>query len=106
MSYEEPPGPGRRRRGRRARPPRRRHEALPVRGRTHGPREGMRRLRMDRALARYLNLEFTLSRATQYARVTIHAMARVASEKGIPFFRYSLDELRRDRERAEAWLKG
>src|SRR3989449_1686208 len=37
MSYEEPAGPGRRRRGRRARPPRRRHEALPVRGRTDGP---------------------------------------------------------------------
>ncbi|TLZ69979.1 MAG: ribbon-helix-helix protein, CopG family [Methanobacteriota archaeon] len=69
-------------------------------------REGMRRLRMDRALARYLNLEFTLSRAAQYARVTIHEMARVASEKGIPFFRYSLVELRRDRERAEAWLEG
>src|SRR5437899_2018298 len=55
-------------------------------------REGMRRLRMDRALARYLNLEFTLSRAAQYARVTIHEMSRVASEKGIPFFRYSLED--------------
>ena len=69
-------------------------------------REGMRKLRMEKALTRYLNLEFTLSRAAQYAHVTIHEMARTASERGIPFFRYSLDELRRDRERAERWLKG
>jgi predicted HTH domain antitoxin len=69
-------------------------------------REGMRRLRMERALTRYLNLEFTLSRAAQHAHVTIHEMARAASERGIPFFRYSLDELRRDRRRAEKWLKG
>ena len=69
-------------------------------------REGMRKLQMDRALARYLNLEFTLGRAAQSARVTIHEMARAASEKGIPFFRYSLEELRRDRERARKWAKG
>ena len=69
-------------------------------------REGMRKLQMDRALARYLNLEFTLSRAAQSARVTIHEMARAASERGIPFFRYSLEELRRDRERARKWAKG
>jgi len=69
-------------------------------------REGMRKLQMDRALARYLNLEFTLCRAAQSARVTIHEMARAASEKGIPFFRYSLEELRRDRERARKWAKG
>lgn len=69
-------------------------------------REGMKRLRTERALVRYLNLEFTLSHAAQYARVTIHEMARAASERGIHFFRYSLDELRRDRERAETWLKG
>src|SRR3989442_1017846 len=69
-------------------------------------REGMRKLQMDRALARYLNLEFTLSRAAQSARVTIHEMARAASEKGIPFFRYSLEELRRDPERVVAESEG
>lgn len=69
-------------------------------------REGVRRLRMDRALARYLRLEYTLSRAAEYAGVTIHEMAKVASEHGIPFFRYSLEELRRDRARAGKWLKG
>lgn len=69
-------------------------------------REGMRRLRMEKALVRYLNLEFSLSRAAEYAHVTIREMAEAASVRGIPFFRYSLDELRRDRERASAWLKG
>src|SRR5947208_14102900 len=66
-------------------------------------REGMRKLQMDRALARSLNLEFTLSRAAQSAGVTIHEMARAASEKGIRFFRYSLSALRRAREPARKW---
>ena len=69
-------------------------------------REGVRRLRMEKALARYLNLDFTLSRAAQYAGVPIRDMADFASAKGIPFFRISLDGLRRDRERARAWVKG
>src|SRR3989454_6321427 len=69
-------------------------------------REGMRKLQMDRALARYLNLECTLSRAAQSARVTIHEMAPAPSDKGIPFFRYSLEELRRGRQRARKSAAG
>ena len=69
-------------------------------------REGVRKLRMERAIGRYLNLEFTLSRAAQYAGVTIQEMAAVASARGIPFFRYSLEELRRDRDRAVKWVQG
>ena len=69
-------------------------------------REGVRRLRADKALTRYLNLEFTLARAAQHAGVTIREMADLAAAKGIPFFRYSLDELQRDRERARRWVKG
>lgn len=68
-------------------------------------REGVRRLRMEKALGRYLNLEFTLSRAAEFAGVTIREMAEVAGERGIPFFRYSLAELERDRERASKWLE-
>jgi len=67
-------------------------------------REGMRRLRAERALTHYLKLEFTLSRAAEYAGVTIREMAAVAAERGIPYFRYSLEELRRDRSRATKWL--
>ncbi len=69
-------------------------------------REGLRRLRMEKALTRYLNLEFTLSRAARYAGVSIREMADLASARGIPFFRYSLEQLRRDRERGAGWLKG
>ena len=69
-------------------------------------REGVRRMRMEKALARYLNLEFTLSRAARYAGVAIREMADLAAAKGIPFFRISLDDLRRDREKARTWVKG
>ena len=69
-------------------------------------REGVRRLRMEKALDRYLRLEFTLGRAAEYAGVTIQEMSDVAAARGIPFFRYSLEELRRDIERGATWLKG
>lgn len=69
-------------------------------------REGVRKLRTEKALSRYLNLEFTLARAAQYAGVTIREMAQAARERGIPYFRYSLEELRRDRERAKKWIQG
>src|SRR2546428_621480 len=81
-------------------------QALPTIPARSALREGVRRLRMEKALARYLNLEFTLSRAAQYAGVPIRDMADLAAAKGIPFFRISLDELRRDRERTGAWVKG
>ena len=68
-------------------------------------REGILRLRMEKAIVRYLNLEYTLSRAARYAGVPIREMADLAAAKGIPFFRISLEELRRDRERAGAWVK-
>src|SRR3970040_748421 len=69
-------------------------------------REGLRKLRMERALNRYLNLEFSLSRAALYSGVTLHEMAAIASARGIPFFRYSIEELKRDRDKAAKWLKG
>ena len=68
--------------------------------------ELLRRLRMEKALTRYLNLEFTLSRAARYAGVSIREMADLASARGIPFFRYSLEQLGRDRERGAGWAKG
>ena len=61
---------------------------------------------MEKALARYLNLDFTLSRVAQYAGVPIRDMADLAAAKEVPFFRISLDELRRDRERTGACVQG
>lgn len=69
-------------------------------------REGVRRLRVEKALDRFLNLKFTLSRAAEYAHVSIREMAEAAAARGIPYFRYSVEELRRDRERAARWTKG
>lgn len=69
-------------------------------------REGMRRMRIEKALDRYFQLVFTLCRAAEYAGATIQEMAEAASARGIPFFRYSIEELRRDRERAAEWRRG
>src|SRR5438046_10586549 len=61
-------------------------------------REGVRRLRMEKALARYLNLAITLSRAAHYAHVRIRTVTDPASAKVPPFFRTSLHELAPHRE--------
>jgi predicted HTH domain antitoxin len=64
-------------------------------------REGVKRIRLERALTRYLSHEFTLTRAAEYAGVGIYEMSQVAADRGIPLFRYSVEELERDAERAE-----
>lgn len=67
--------------------------------------EGMKRLRMERALVRYVNGEITLARAAQDAGVTIGEMADVTADRGIPYFRYRPEELRADMERAKRIVK-
>lgn len=68
--------------------------------------EGMKKLRMERALLRYLNGDVSLARAAHDVGVTIGEMADVAAERGIPYFRYSPEELRKDVDRAGRVLKG
>ncbi len=67
--------------------------------------EGMKRLRMERALGRFVKGEITLARAAQDAGVTIGEMADVAADRGIPYFRYPPEDLRADMERAKKILK-
>lgn len=68
-------------------------------------REGVRRLRLEKALIRYLNHEFTLARAAEYAGVGIYEMSQVASDRGIPYFRYGPGELERDTAVARKLVK-
>ena len=68
-------------------------------------RTGMKRLRMERALMKYLDHEFTLARAAEYAGVGIFEMSQVAAERGIPYFRYPVEELRHDAEVARRILR-
>jgi len=68
--------------------------------------EGLRRLRMERALEKYLHGKFSLGGAAAYAGVSIYEMVDEAAKRGIPYFRYSPEELERDAKRASKWLKG
>ena len=68
-------------------------------------RTGMKRLRLERALMKHLNHEFTLARAAEYAGVGIFEMSQVAAERGIPHFRYPAHELERDAAVARKILK-
>ncbi len=68
--------------------------------------EGLRRLRMERALEKYLHGKFSLGGAAAYAGVSIYEMVDEAAKRGIPYFRYSAEELKEDVRRASKWLKG
>jgi len=68
-------------------------------------REGVRRIRMEKALERYLHQRISLARAAQDAGVSLHEMHDLASSRGIPYFRYPVEELKRDTARATRWLK-
>ena len=67
--------------------------------------EGVKILRMKIALEKYVNEEFSLCRAAEFAGVSIQQMARYMAERGIPFFRQSIEESKRDVREAEGWLK-
>ena len=69
-------------------------------------REGVRRMRMERALERYLHRRISLSRAAQDAGVSLHEMHDLAASHGIPYYRYSPADLKRDVARARRWMKG
>ncbi len=67
--------------------------------------EGVKTLRMKIAMEKYVNEEFSLCRAAEFAGVSIQQMARYIAERGIPFFKYSISEAERDTKEAEGWLR-
>ncbi|NQE06356.1 hypothetical protein C5S32_10850 [ANME-1 cluster archaeon GoMg1] len=66
--------------------------------------EGVKSLRMKIAFEKYVNEEFSLCRAAEFAAVSIQQMARYIAERGIPFFRQGIEECKRDVREAEGWL--
>ena len=68
--------------------------------------EGLRRLRLERAMEKYLHRKFSLCRAAEYAGVSIVEAADEAAKRGIPFFRYSPRELEQDIEVARRARRG
>jgi predicted HTH domain antitoxin len=67
--------------------------------------EGVKSLRMKIALEKYVNEEFSLCRAAEFAEVSIQQMARYLTDRGIAYFRQSIEESKRDVKEAEGWLK-
>ena len=66
--------------------------------------EGIKDLRMKIAMEKYLDEEFSLCRAAEFADVSIQQMAKYLAQKGIPFFKQSIEEIMRDTKEAEGWL--
>lgn len=66
--------------------------------------EGVRDLRMKIAMEKYLAEEFSLCRAAEFSGVSIQQMAGYLAQKGVPFFKYGVEEAKRDVKEAESWF--
>ena len=66
--------------------------------------EGVRDLRMKIAMEKFLAEEFSLCRAAEFSGVSIQQMAGYLAQKGVPFFKYSIEETERDVKEAESWF--
>jgi len=60
---------------------------------------------MEFAMKKYLDNEFSLCRAAEFSGVSIQEMAKYLSQKGILFFRQTIEEVARDAKEAEVWLR-
>ncbi|WP_456474906.1 UPF0175 family protein [Candidatus Pyrohabitans sp.] len=60
---------------------------------------GIRRIKAELALKEYIENKITLCKAALVSGMSIVEFAEYASEKGIPFIRYSSGEAERDLER-------
>ncbi|HLB71660.1 MAG: UPF0175 family protein [Candidatus Methanoperedens sp.] len=65
---------------------------------------GIRELRMKIAMEKYIDDEFSLCRAAEFSGVSIQQMARYLAQRGIPFFKQSIEESEKDVREAESWL--
>ncbi len=66
--------------------------------------EGIRDLQMKIAMDKYIDDEFSLCRAAEFTGVSIQQMAKYLSEKGLPFFKQTIAETKRDTQEAQSWL--
>lgn len=65
---------------------------------------GIRELRMKIAMEKYIDEEFSLCRAAEFSNVSIQQMAKYLAQRGIPFFKQTVEESERDVIEAKNWL--
>ena len=65
---------------------------------------GIRELRMKIAMEKYIDDEFSLCRAAEFSGVSIQQMAKYLAQRGIPFFKQSIEETERDAKEAQSWF--
>ncbi len=66
---------------------------------------GIRELRMKIAMEKYIDDEFSLCRAAEFSGVSIQQMAKYLTQRGIPFFKQTIEESKKDVREAQSWLK-
>ena len=67
--------------------------------------EGIKRLKMDIAMKKFINGEFTLERAAEFSKATLLEMAEFLAEHGVTFFRYEPAEVIQDADTASKHIR-
>jgi len=67
--------------------------------------EGIRALKMDLAMRKYLRNEFTLCRAAEFSGVSIQQMSDFLAKSDVQFFRYPPNELEADARKARTAIR-
>jgi len=67
--------------------------------------EGIKKLKMEVAMRKYMNGEFTMERAAEFSRTSIHEMAEYMQGHGVAYFRYDPAELGKDSETVKKRFK-
>jgi len=67
--------------------------------------EGIKAIKMEIAMKKYLHNEFTLCKAAEFADVSIQEMCDYLAKRDVQFFRYSARELEEDIKKAKAMLE-
>ena len=65
---------------------------------------GIRELRMKIAMEKYIDDEFSLCRAAEFSGVSIQQMAKYLTQRGLPFFKQTIEESEKDVREAQSWL--
>ena len=67
-------------------------------------REGVRTMLLRDAVVGYVERRLSLGGAAEVAGVSLSEMAAHLESLGIPYYRYGVEDLEKDSERAAAWL--
>ena len=67
--------------------------------------EGLKRLKMDIAMNKFIKGEFSLEKAAEFSTASIMEMAEYLADHGVTYFRYDTGEIPKDADNASRHMR-